>query len=205
LLGKHHSAASRICLSRIETGNSFVLILALAADHSIQGRIAAIRKEFESATAGNSVNLLDLNMQSRRESLMALAPKRLLTKIIKAHVPLVDKENKTKSDPFKKWALGSTKVSVPCIENIALMAACDWRRRFGSSQESERIVSMAVGLLHGKVDESSSENSMKAIMVPTCEVPSVASSLLRGCGTRFLCPGDLRAASVFEFSMKPIN
>jgi hypothetical protein len=59
-------------------------------------------------------------------------------------------------------------VSVASIENVALMA-CDWRRRFGSTQESKYIVSVAVGLLQGKIDETPVDDTMKALMGPTCE------------------------------------
>jgi hypothetical protein len=141
-----------------------LFILALAADHWVQARIAAIRK----STAGKTADIANLNMQSGREILLALAPKRLLAKIIKAHVPPVDNEGQPKRDPIKKLALENARVSVACIENIALMA-CDWRRRFGSTPESKHIVSVAVGLLQGKVDETPVDDLMKSVMGPICD------------------------------------
>jgi hypothetical protein len=109
-----------------------------------------------------------LDVPNGREILMALAPKRLLTKIVKAHVPPVDGDGKPKKDPMKKLALESARVCVACIENIALLA-CDWRRRFGSSSEAKHLVSIAVGLLQGKMDETPIDDSMKSIMGPTCD------------------------------------
>lgn len=147
-------------------------ILALAADHWVQGRIAAIRKSTASIAGNNAVDALALNMKSGREVLLALAPKCLLAKIIKAHVPPVDSDGKPKRDTIKKLALESARVSVACIQAIALMA-CDWRRRFGSSQESKYIVSVAVGLLMSKIDDTPIDDAMKAVMGPTCDAAVV--------------------------------
>jgi hypothetical protein len=148
-----------------------LFVLALASDHWVQCRIVAIRKEqLESMNGtespGNMSNALDV--ANGREILMALAPKRLLLKIIQAHVPPVGVDGKPKRDPMKKLALESTRVCVACIENIALLA-CDWRRRFGSTSESKNLVSIAVGLLQGKMDETTIDESMKSMVGPTCD------------------------------------
>jgi hypothetical protein len=146
-----------------------LFILSLASDHWVQCRIGAIRKQHvESITGSMSPTNDTLNVTSGREILMSLAPKRLLAKILQAHVPPVSNDGKPRRDPIKKLALESTRVSVACIENIALIA-CDWRRRFGSSSESKHLVSIAVGLLQGKMDETPIDDTMKLIMGPTCD------------------------------------
>jgi len=70
--------------------------------------------------------------------------------------------------PIKKLAPEVLKASVACIEGTALIA-CDWRRRFGSSPETKQIVSVAVGLLQGKVDSTPADDTMRALMGPICE------------------------------------
>jgi len=141
-----------------------LFLLALAADNWVQGRVSGIRKQFEAASSTAS-SVLKLDMQAGREILAALGPKRLLAKIFDAHIPPVDKKKK---DPIKKLAFEAAKVSVACIENIGLIA-CDWRRRFGSTQETKHLVSVAVGLLQGKIDETPINDTMKSIMGPICE------------------------------------
>ena len=148
-----------------------LFVLALSSDHWVQCRISAIRKQQFDAMNGSelSSNMNEaLDVTNGREILMALAPKRLLTKIVNAHIPPVGGDGKPKRDPMKKLALESTRVCVACIENIALLA-CDWRRRFGSSSESKHLVSIAVGLLQGKMDETSIDDAMKSIIGPTCD------------------------------------
>jgi hypothetical protein len=147
-----------------------LFILALAADHWVQCRIALIRQHLEDSNASHKVaDSQSFSMHSGREILRQLAPKRLLAMILKAHVPPVDKDGKPKRDPIQKLALECVRVSVACIENVALMA-CDWRRRFGSSQETKHLVSIAVGLLQGKVDETAMTETMKSVMSPTCDL-----------------------------------
>ena len=149
-----------------------LFVLALASDQWVQCRISAIRQQqFESmnGTELQSSQMSEaLDSLNGREILMALAPKRLLLKIVNAHVPPVGGDGKPKRDPMKKLAMESTKVCVACIENIALLA-CDWRRRYGSSFESKHLVSIAVGLLQGKMDESPIDDSMKSIVGPICD------------------------------------
>ena len=149
-----------------------LFLLALAADHWMQGRVAAIRKQFETPNANNQVPSLDV--PSAREIIMALSPKRVLAKIFQSHVPPVDSEGKKKKDPIKRLAAETVKVCVACIENLALIA-CDWRKRFkGSTPENtadqpKHIVSVAVGVLQGKVDDTPANDTIKAVMAPVCE------------------------------------
>ena len=164
--------------------------LALASDHWMQGRVAAIRKQFESTggfgggnsshsnSSGNHSNSIPpLDAASAREIILALSPKRILTKIFQAHVPPVDAEGKKKKDPIKRLTVETVRVCVACIENIALIA-CDWRKRFpptaansnsAQQQEPKHVVSVAVGVLQGKVDETPMNETIKTIMAPICE------------------------------------
>lgn len=147
-----------------------LFVLTLAADHWVQCRASLVRKHSDATKALSKSNAdgLNFNMQGGREILLALAPKRLLDKISHAPPPSHDVEGKVKKDPIKKMAIEIVRVSVACIENVALMA-CDWRRRFGSSQESKHIVSVAVGLLQGKIDETPVNDLMKAVLGPVCD------------------------------------
>ena len=145
-----------------------MFLLTLAADQWVQGRVVGIRKQFEAANASDA-GTLTLNMQSGREIMMALSPKRLLAKVFESHIPPADKKKK---DPIKKLAQETVKSSVASIENIAL-AACDWRRRFGPGQESKQLVSVAVGILQGKGDNTPADDTMKAVMGPLCEAAVV--------------------------------
>lgn len=143
-----------------------LFVLALAADHWVQSRILSTRKHFESSKKGASS--LNLNMQSGRDICAALSPKRMLAKIIQAHVPPVDADGKRKKDPIQKLALETVRVCVACIENIALIA-CDWLKRIGSSPEAKHLISVSVGLLQGKIDETPLDNTMHGVVGPFCE------------------------------------
>lgn len=143
-------------------------LLTMAADNWVQGRISSIRQQFEAPSAAATSNL-SLKVQSARDILLAVSPKRLLTKVLENHAPPPPgPDGKKKRDPVMKLAHETVKVSVACIESIALMA-CDWRLRFGSSQDSKHIVSVAVGLLQGKVDETPADDNMRALMGPICD------------------------------------
>jgi hypothetical protein len=145
-----------------------LLLLTLAADHWVQGRVVGIRKQFEAATS-SAAGTLTLNLQSGRDIVLALNPKRLLTKVFEAHVSPADSaDGKKKKDPIKKLATETVRACVACIENIAL-TACDWRRRFGAGQESSKLVSVAVGVLQGKGDNTPTDETVKAVMAPLCE------------------------------------
>ena len=143
-----------------------MFLLTLAADSWIQGRMVTIRKQFEASAA--PAETLTLKEQSALGILMAISPKRLLSKIFDSYKPPADPEGKRKRDPVKKIGQETVKAAVACIEGIALMA-CDWRRRFGPSKETKSIVSLAVGLLQGKADETPVHESMKAILASICE------------------------------------
>jgi hypothetical protein len=134
-----------------------LFVLALAADHWVQGRITAIESHVDPSSK------MGLNVQSGRDIILALDPKRLLGKIFEAHVA---QANSNRRDPIKKLALETVRMCVACIENIAL-SAINWRRRFGSS-EPKKLVSGAVGILQGKSDEPTDDN-IRAVMGPLCE------------------------------------
>ena len=136
-----------------------LFLLALAADHWVQGRIASIRGQIDASMAKQA-----LNVASGREIILALDPKRLLAKVFAAHVPPT---NTNRRDPVKKLALETVRMSVACIENIALTAV-NWRRRFGSS-DPKKLVSGAVGVLQGKSDETPDDDNIRTIMGPLCE------------------------------------
>lgn len=154
-----------------------LFLLALTADHWMQGRVAAIRRHFE---FNSPVHITHLNVPSGREIILALSPKRLLTKILGSHVPPLDAQGRKKKDPIRRLAMETVRVCVACIENIALIA-CDWRRRFGANnqqhqQEPKILVSLAVGILQGKAGQYDSEGApssfqemVKSTMGPLCD------------------------------------
>jgi len=144
-----------------------LFLLTLAADQWIQGRMTSIRKQFEEAISSNGGGL-SLRVQSGREILLSLSPKRLLAKMMETYTPPLDADGKKKRDPIKKLAPELLKACVACIEGIGLIA-CDWRRRFGSSQETKHLVSVAVGLLQGKIDDTPADDTMKSLMGPICD------------------------------------
>jgi hypothetical protein len=147
-----------------------VYVLTLAVDHWIQGRIASIRKHLDSSSDGDQSHTPVLRAPSAREILLALSPRRVLAKLLEGQPlnPQQDDPKKRQRDPVRRLALETAKACVACIEGIALMT-CDWRRRFGASPETKYLVSIAVGLLQGKVDETPVDDSVKAIMGPVCE------------------------------------
>jgi hypothetical protein len=161
--------------SGIPSHHMRLFLLALAADHWMQGRVSAIRRQIESSSSTSNTPIVNLDVASGREIIMALSPRRILTKIFKAHIPPVDAEGKRKKDPIKRLALETVRVCCACIENIGLIA-CDWRRRFGSGQEAKHLVSIAVGVLQGKIQDESStptpaagDDAIKAVMGPLCD------------------------------------
>lgn len=137
-----------------------LFMIAMASDHWVQGRIAAIRSHLD----GTGITPLTLAVNSGRDIIVACSPKRLLNKIFSSHVP----DKNTKRDPIKKLAQETVRMAVACIENIAL-AAIDWRKRFGSSNDSKQLVSTAVGILQGKLDDIPVDESMSTIMSPLCD------------------------------------
>jgi hypothetical protein len=139
-----------------------MFLLSLAADTWVAGRALSIRQHLETG------NPLSLTVNSAREIVMALGPKRLIAKIYEGHVLPVDAEGRKKKDPVKTLAKEAVRASVAAIENIALVA-CSWRRRFGQNQEAKHLVSVSVGILQGRVDETPVDDTMKSIMMPICD------------------------------------
>lgn len=149
-----------------------LFLLTLAADQWMQARYVAIRRHMELANSkqkpSSEVLPLSLNMGSARDILIAVSPKRLLTKLLEYHTVPVDSQGKKRKDPIKKLAVETVRVCVACVENIA-MTAGDWKQRFGNNQESQNIVQMAMASLEGKLDETPMEESLKPIMGPLCD------------------------------------
>ena len=141
-----------------------LFLLALAADQWVQCRFSILRHGYDEASSNSKS---PLNVQSGRDIVMALSPKRLLAKMFAAHVPLA---SNTRRDPIKKLALETVRMCVACTENIALTAIC-WKRRFGSggSSDAKKLVSTAVGVLQGKLDETPADDNTRAVMGPLCE------------------------------------
>jgi len=148
-----------------------MFILTLGVDQWVQGRYVAIRRHIEIANTRGSrdgIIPLSLNMPSARDLLVAVSPKRLLTKLLEYHTAPVDSQGKKKKDPIKKLAAETVRVCVACVENIALTAA-EWRRRLGANQESQAIVQMAIASLEGKLDEEPTDESLRLLMGPLCD------------------------------------
>lgn len=146
--------------------------LTLGADQWTQGRYVAIRRHMELANGKQNpkgdVLPLSLNMASAKDLLIALSPKRLLTKLLEYHTVPVDAQGKKKKDPIKKLAVETVRVCVACVENIAITAA-NWRQRFGNNPESQSIVHMALASLEGRLDDSPMDDSLRPIMGPLCD------------------------------------
>ncbi|CAB9521264.1 expressed unknown protein [Seminavis robusta] len=148
-----------------------MFVLTLGVDQWVQSRYVAIRRNLEAANNRRNADRappLTLNLASARDLLVAVSPKRLLTKLLEFHTVPVDANGKKKKDPIKKLALETVRVCVACVENIA-MTAVDWRRRCGPNQESQAIVQMAVASLEGKLDDEPMDESLRPIMGPLCD------------------------------------
>ena len=178
-LNKHETTSvlmDEIVAREIKTGiashHMRMFLLSLAADNWVQGRVLSARKHFESLATGGGASggatLLSLRSQDACDIVLALSPRRLIAKLLEGNAKSDGEDNKKKKDPLKKLALETVRVSVACIESIAL-TACEWRRRFGSSQELKQIVSITVGMLQGKVDETPIDDTMQAVIAPVCD------------------------------------
>ncbi|GKY91108.1 hypothetical protein MPSEU_000083600 [Mayamaea pseudoterrestris] len=138
-------------------------LLTLAADAWVESRMMSIRQHLDRGSP------LSLRVNTARAIAVAIGPKRLLSKILEGHnPPVIDSEGKKRRDPVKTLAKEALRASVAVIENIALVA-CSWRRRFGSSQETKVLVTFAVALLQGKVDETPVDDSIISIVGPVCD------------------------------------
>lgn len=155
-----------------------MFILTLGVDQWVQGRYVAIRRHVEVANnRSNQTNTdeivpLSLNLESARDLLVAVSPKRLLTKLLEFHTVPVDASGMKRKDPIKKLAVETVRVCVACVENIALTAA-NWRRRLGSNQESQSIVHMAIASLEGKLDDEPMDESLRPVMGPLCDAAAI--------------------------------
>jgi len=155
-----------------------MFILTLGVDQWVQGRYAVLRKHTKVAKNrtsrgadqddGEGIAPLSLNVDSARDLLIAVSPKRLLTKLLEFHTVPVDASGKKKKDPIKKLAVETVRVSVACVENMALTAT-NWKRRLGTKQESQAVVQMAIASLEGKLDDEPVDDSLRPVMGPLCD------------------------------------
>lgn len=144
-----------------------LFLLTLATDQWVQGRYVAIRRQYDDPRP-EGVLQISLNRDSARDLLVALSPKRLLTKLLEYHSVAVDAQGRKKKDPIKKLALETVRVCVACVENIALTAS-EWKNRFGPSPESQTIVNMAIASLQGTLDKTPTDESLKPVLAPLCD------------------------------------
>jgi hypothetical protein len=144
-----------------------LFLLSLAADQWVQGRHLATRKEFEATAATTEGSQLNLNVNSARELLVALSPRRVFSKVVESHKAQIELYGKKKKELYKKYAQDTVTVCVACIENIAL-TACSWRKRFGVSQETKHILNLSIASLQGK-NISDNDADAQAPVLPVCQ------------------------------------
>ena len=142
-----------------------LFLLSLAADQWVQGRYLATRKE--SKGASNAESQISLNTNSARDLLVALSPRRIFSKVVETHKSQIELYGKKKKELYKKYAQDTVTVCVACIENIAL-TACEWRKRFGSSDETKLILSLSVASLQGK-NLAENDSEPQAPVLPVCQ------------------------------------
>jgi hypothetical protein len=147
-----------------------LFLLSLAADQWVQGRYLATRKEFEETSPPTQGSQLNFNLYSAKELLVALSPRRVFSKVVESHKSQIELYGKKKKELYKKYAQDTVTVCVACIENIAL-TACEWRRRFGSSNETKHILSLSVLSLQGKnmSENDTSTTDAQAPVLPVCQ------------------------------------
>ena len=144
-----------------------LFLLSLAADQWVQGRHLAARKEFEGTSSSNEGSQLNLNVNSAKGLLIALSPRRVFSKVVESHKSQIEMYGKKKKELYKKYAQDTVTVCVACIENIAL-TACDWRKRFGASNETKDILNLSIASLQGK-NLSKNDADAQAPVLPVCQ------------------------------------
>ena len=144
-----------------------LFLLSLAADQWVQGRHLAAKKEFEGTSSSSEGSQLNLNVNSARGLLIALSPRRVFSKVVDSHKSQIEMYGKKKKELYKKYAQDTVTVCVACIENIAL-TACDWRKRFGASNETKDILNLSIASLQGK-NLSKNDADAQAPVLPVCQ------------------------------------
>lgn len=141
-----------------------LFLLSIAADHWCRCRAIDIMKVQE----GKKGSTPDFSTDYANKIILAINPKRIVSKVLRAQKSVSKDDNRKRKDPIKKLALETARVCAACIETIALIA-CDWRHRFGSGQDTKHIISLSVGALQGKVDDTPYDDTLRGILRGVCE------------------------------------
>lgn len=135
-------------------------LMTLAADQWVQARHIASRK---AQGSGGGVPEIDMNVDSAKQILVAISPRRMFSKVVESNKSQVETYSKSKKERYKKFAQDTVTACVACIENMALIA-CDWSKRFGISTDTKAVLNLSVQSLQGK-----SGNDSDAPVLPVCQ------------------------------------
>ncbi|KAG7374387.1 hypothetical protein IV203_013482 [Nitzschia inconspicua] len=133
-----------------------LFLLSLVADHWVLARVVAAEKT-------KVTGVTDLNVDSAKQILIAISPRRMFNKVVESNKALVEGYSKSKKDRYKKHAQDLVTVCVACIENMALIV-CDYVKRFGNGNEAKVILNSSVVSLQGK-----SWGDSEAPVLPVCQ------------------------------------
>ena len=143
--------------SGISSHHMRLFLMALAADQWVQSHFLSIQRD--SSKNGE----ISLKKDTAKELLAVLSPRRVFGKVVESHKSQIDQYPKKKKEAHKKYTQETVTLCVACIENIALFA-CDWRKRFGKSSETNSLLNNSLSSLQGK-----SESNPDAQVLPVCK------------------------------------
>jgi len=104
-----------------------------------------------------------MNVDSAKQLLVTISPRRMFGKVVESNRSLIESFSAPKKEKYKKFAQDTVNVCVACIENMALVA-CHYTGRFGSSSDTKAILNYSVKSLQGK-----SGNDSDAPILPVCQ------------------------------------
>ncbi len=137
-----------------------LLMMTLAADQWVQACCIASKR---APASGGGMPDVNMNVDSAKQILVAISPRRMFSKIVESNKSQVDSFSKSKKERYKKFAQDTVTACVACIENMALMA-CHLTKRFGSSAAAKSVLNLSVQSLQGK-----SGKEGDAPVLPVCQ------------------------------------
>jgi hypothetical protein len=137
-----------------------LFLMTLAADQWVEARCTLAKR---ARGSGAGVTDVDVNVDSAKQILVAISPRRMFSKVVESNKSQVDSYSKSKKERYKKFAQDTVTACVACIENMALMA-CHWKSEFGNSNDTKTVLNLAVQSLQGKTG-----NDGDAPVLPVCQ------------------------------------
>jgi hypothetical protein len=99
-------------------------------------RIGWVQGGMTVAEKSQSSVVMDTNIESAKQILMATSPRRMFSKVVESIRTHVKGYPKSKKVRYKKYAQGLFTVCVVCIENMAL-TICDHANRFDNTKDTK--------------------------------------------------------------------